>query len=222
MGWVLNGENATWTTPMQRTSIRLAEGPSWVVESGEYPGKPESRCNAKISASDSDEKTTRNHSLPLGDHYLRQHDLIAIYPQASPLRFGYEVYFCAIPEAKPHASVLELWLSVQTSTLESFPQIQLDVTGEAWDPIIDSESLGKLIVSSDRKRGWLIHPLDRNDCNIELHSNGFTARVFDRFMEKGVIRRMRMRWLVSERALSTTDWQSAMASFAQTPLPLTA
>jgi hypothetical protein len=155
--------------------------------------------------------------LQLGDSYVRQSDLVTIFPEHEPFRFGYQVYFCVKPSL-PNTMLVELWLSVQTSTLESHPQIKLVMEGCSL--MAESRSLYR---SHDKTCGLLVHPLDALDCSPVTESRpGSAFLVFGRFMEKGVIRRMRCQVVVSSVGLSSADWEQLLDSFSQSPLPLTA
>ncbi len=84
-------------------------------------------------------------SLPLSESYIRQGDFVAIYSEQSPLTFGYQVYFCLKPTTDD-LMVIELWLSVQTSTLESHPQLRLsfDAGPTSLNPLaLQKSPLGK-------------------------------------------------------------------------------
>ncbi len=71
---------------------------------------------------------------------------------------------------------------------------------------------------------WLIEPTDQ--CNTRRCSDDDQAtqrlRLFGHFMEKGVIRRGRMRFLLASGAVTTEHVQRAYRELADSPLPLTA
>jgi hypothetical protein len=52
-------------------------------------------------------------------------------------------------------------------------------------------------------------------------SREIQLKVFGRFMEKGVIRRMRFRLLVANSASSQEFWIERWNEFSESPLPLT-
>ena len=182
-------------------------------------------------------------NLPLGESYIRQHDFVTIYPEQSPLTFGFQVYYC-VKQPVNDLLVIELWLSVQTSTLESHPQLRL-----CFEPCNDGDHVSSLkekapgqILSSDSKRGLIVHPLDVADCmwldNAELNNGGVDNSgeknsgtsnsrkpellAFGGFMEKGVIRRMRLQLVHSRQKIDATHWHQLVESFSNSPLPLTA
>jgi hypothetical protein len=168
-------------------------------------------------AQDSVDLGTPVPSLPLGDCYVRQSDLVTQFQEHEPLRFGYEVYFCAKPTI-PNAMLVELWLSVQTSTLESHPQLKLSMSSQ----FLPTES-PSMYLSKAKTCGMLIHPLDGSDVSHHLESDQSSSfLVFGRFMEKGVIRRMRCQLIASSVELTAKDCHQLFDSFSQSPLPLTA
>ncbi len=76
---------------------------------------------------------------------------------------------------------------------------------------------------SDLSIAWLHHPRDQFDTKWSRasDSNLVVARLFGHFMEKGVIRRARMRCMISSHALNQSHLQELYDTFATSPLPLT-
>lgn len=161
------------------------------------------------------------------------------------MTFGYQVYFCLKPTTED-LLVIELWLSVQTSTLESHPQLRLcfdassncdagsngDAGPNLEQPSRFAEIAPGQIQSEDLTRGVIVHPLDIADCTWVPHSNtnslspGNSRKpellAFGGFMEKGVIRRMRLQLVHSRQKIDANRWQQLVESFSNSPLPLTA
>ena len=71
---------------------------------------------------------------------------------------------------------------------------------------------------------WFNHPRDQVDTawSQATDKNGIEAKLFGHFMEKGVIRRSRMRCAISNKSQSQADLESAYQAFVASPLPLTA
>ena len=160
-----------------------------------------------------------NHSAPevlLGDAYVRQNDLIAMFPESAPWRFGYQIDLRVLDDFPADTVAVEIWLSIQTSLLDSHPQLELQLTGERFD-----SAANKYWTSRSLRMGLLVHPLDQSDCHIEQRGDELAMRVFGRFMEKGVIRRMRFRLIVANRSESAIFWQNRFDEFSKSPLPLT-
>jgi len=160
-----------------------------------------------------------NHSatdLLLGDAYVRQNDLIAVFPELAPWRFGYQIDVRVLKDAPIDTLVVEIWLSIQTSLLDSHPQLELQLRGERFNAAVD-----KVWTSQSLRMGLLVHPLDQRDCHIEQPGDELALRVFGRFMEKGVIRRMRFRLIMAQRPEPAMFWQDRFDEFSKSPLPLT-
>ena len=154
---------------------------------------------------------------PVGEAYVRQNDLIAYFPESSPWRYGYQIDMRVLPCDLPGTFALEIWLSVQTSLLDSNPQLELQFRGE---PFALTEH--SCWTSESSRLGVLVHPLDQQDCHVEPITNGLMMRVFGRFMEKGVIRRMRFQLIATSQNQASGYWQERFREFSDSPLPLTA
>lgn len=217
MSWNLRESGATWKSTMwtiqselsnreQRPKIQLANS------------DPSRRIGIELVPCEcSDLNAATNHAtgLPLGDAYVRQNDLIAYFPETLPWRYGYQLDTRVL--STPGSSlVVEFWLSIQTSLLDAHPQLEIRLTGQAFA----SRNIGAWVDLTNHS-GLLIHPLDRLDCPVSETAQGLQVAAFGRFMEKGVIRRMRFRLVVSSRPEADSFWQSQYEEFSESPLPLT-
>lgn len=166
-----------------------------------------------------------NKPLKCEDCYVRENDLIAIYPQVFPWAFGFQVDFRFQKGLVAGVDALELWLSVQTSLLESTPKLTFrpNAAGPRWKE-------DRYWVAGHNQAVMMPHPLDRADCHAATSpKTGEISQIdcFGRFMEKGVIRRAR--WLLawsttptSKSPFSKSTIDSVHERFAESPLPLTA
>jgi hypothetical protein len=166
-----------------------------------------------------------NKPLKCDDCYVRENDLIAIYPQVFPWAFGFQVDFRFQKGLVAGVDALELWLSVQTSLLESAPRLTLYPTADEtfWKE-------GRYWVAGHGQTVMIPHPLDRTDYHPTASpETGEVSQIdcFGGFMEKGVIRRAR--WLLawsssptSKSPLSRSTIEAVYKRFAESPLPLTA
>ncbi len=155
--------------------------------------------------------------LPFGDAYVRQNDLIASFPERSPWRFGYQVDVRAVEQTQNESLCLEVWISVQTSLLDSHPMISLEIADESFD-----EMSAGVWTDAAKRTGVIMHPLDLADCQMNGSTKGLTMRIFGSFMEKGVIRRMRFRWIATSTSQpSHAFWEEQYQEFSGSPLPLT-
>ncbi len=154
--------------------------------------------------------------LLLGDAYVRQNDLIAMFPESAPWPFGYQIDTRVLNDRPPDTLAVEIWLSIQTSLLDSHPQLELHLNGERFN--LTGENCW---TSESSRMGLLVHPLDQQDSLIEQRRDALAMRVFGRFMEKGVIRRMRFRLIVTLRPETAVFWKDRLEEFSNSPLPLT-
>jgi hypothetical protein len=157
--------------------------------------------------------------LPCSDAYVRQSDLIVTYAQADPWSFGYQVDFRVHEALAEGVQGLELWLSIQTSLLESMPQLWIKPLdcGPDW-------TLGSVMLADHGKAAMVIHPLDQADCRTVAASRPEALgrlEVFGGFMEKGVIRRARLLIAWSDEKIEKAVWSQLFEEFADSPLPLT-
>ena len=71
---------------------------------------------------------------------------------------------------------------------------------------------------------WLIAPGDQRHSRLQTNDSQSTqcVRLFGHFMEKGVIRRARMRFLLAAETITNQQIAVAYRHLAESPLPLTA
>lgn len=222
MRWNFQDHVATWQSQSWTTKVDLKAAPRAVLS---HPTL--GSLNIHFSPQESGQRESVSALspegfLPVGECYVRQNDLVAAFPEATPFRFGYQLYFCAIPtlSGPPDSMGMDIWLSVQTSTLESHPQVALRFDASRWQ---EARAISDgLHLANEGACGLLIHPLDRNDCQWQVLHGNQTLVTFGRFMEKGVIRRMRLRLIAANPNVPESQWKHWMEQFAESPLPLTA
>jgi len=174
------------------------------------------------------------HALVIDDAFIRDSDLMVRYGQSASDQFAFQLDFRSVPSAAlgPFDCGLDLWLSVQTQLLDSHPLLDVrsctagghwtasDVNGEAGA----SGSVATL--SSTTNTGHvalLVHPSDRVQTELMRLDTAECCdlRLFGSFMEKGVIRRARLRCLLGSAQIDAATLASAYAQFEDSPLPLT-
>lgn len=224
------------------------------------------------------------HSSQPQEVYSRQSDLIVRYGQGPGEQFSYQLDWRLLEPAAPFVAAIELWLSVQTSLLDTQPEIEIACVapaGERWSTFSHQQLMASCGASTetvqdadrpaattidrsaaveplrDAARGpaallgssnnhaahvggqdaaqvaaqclWLIEPSDQ--CHARRCTEDDQAeqrvRLFGHFMEKGVIRRARMRLLMgvtsdSQAGITLPQVMEAYRDFADSPLPLTA
>ncbi len=160
------------------------------------------------------------HACHIDDQFARGSDLMVRYDQTEKDQFAFQLDFRAVPKSELGSASggFDMWLSVQTQLLDAHPQLEISHPGAAsgWS--------GDASIQSYQSRGGcaaiLIHPSDLLQTEL-IDLKAGKLRLFGNFMEKGVIRRGRIRCLVNAAPISTSDLQAAYDCFADSPLPLT-
>jgi len=170
------------------------------------------------------------------DAYVRQNDLISEFAQTRHDQFSFQTYFRILPESTDDLLGLEVWLSVQTTLLDSCPSMELmSIVPNGrwrWQSLGSADADAIWQVSHKENRAVatsllaMIHPLDASQTiRIEddtIAEDSLSLRIFSHFMEKGVIRRARMRFYLSiKQAFDAEIISQLFADFHQSELPLT-
>jgi hypothetical protein len=182
-----------------------------------------------------------DHSLSIEEAYVRGSDLISIFDQRDTDSFAFSIRHCLL--APSHCKMgIESWLSVQTDDLDSEPVLWVScrsADASHWATMSHKELLGRsngesstgstnlaAIVCKNREESgvWLIDRGDQQHCEILSAPTEAEQRIelFGHFMEKGVIRRARMRFHLVEGEATTAVIRELYEAFLNSPLPLTA
>lgn len=206
--------------PQQGTKISFADSSPWSV----FRVKP-------IPA----------HSFAVEEVYVRQEDLISQFDQTENDNFAFHLNHRILPspdEVQTHAD-LELWLSVQTDDLDSEPVLVVSCEspdGSYWETLKASELVpgdntyegdapaAIICPGSEISAVWLIDQGDQRHSQLLSSPSESEQRVelFSHFMEKGVIRRARMRFHLIPNPLDQNHVSLLYQQFLSSPLPLTA
>lgn len=180
------------------------------------------------------------HALTVDESYIRQTDLIAQYAQNPEDDFAFHLYWRKLPLVPGEQFGLELWLGVQTGLLDSMPKLNVGCISKGssgWetfthqqlseeaDPSGAASGPAALVSKSEGSTGvWLVEPSDQRHTVLLPTDSKAAARVqvFGHFMEKGVIRRGRMRFLILDADAGLAAVKEAYARFSASELPLTA
>jgi hypothetical protein len=214
MSWDLQHSTAKWTEPRWSVDVALSND----------------RCQPSLTVHDAANRTHLSigimphelhgvHSavgIQFGDAYVRQKDLIAIFPETKPWRFGYQIDLRMLKSSSTSIFGIEFWLSIQTSLLDTHPQLELRFQGDSFSPAVEN-----CWTSQGSSMGVLVHPMDEQDCRVKCANDELRMTAFGRFMEKGVIRRMRFRLIVAPKSEPAQYWQERFEEFSGSPLPLT-
>ena len=174
-----------------------------------------------------------SHSFAIQEAYIRQNDLIVRYEQANDDLYTVQLNWRRLESDIPGALYLEVWISVQTSLLDTHPVIEVrSRTPDAkWRGLTlndlqiekrDSTVLGQ-VTKSGVTSVIMLDPSDAHQARrIDDPNDEFSLKLLGDFMEKGVIRRARLRLLVVAQELSRSKMIEEFREFTDSPLPLTA
>lgn len=188
-------------------------------------------------------KPAQGHSLSAEDLYSREQDLVVRFGQAEGDRYAFQLNWRLLPVDGPFTLGIELWLSIQTDLLDAHPELEVTCRAPHAENVWQALELpagAEPAAATFREenacpaallcRGqlssalWMIEPTDQRQAHLKhsAHSAECQLRLFGHFMEKGVIRRARMRFWIASTAIDDSHWQAAYHQFAHSPLPLTA
>jgi len=185
---------------------------------------------------------------PPADCYVRGQDLVVVYAQSGPRPVRVEIYWRASQPAAD-ALAVELQVSVQTSLLESAPELVTHSTlpqGDFWrlrdagaaafDRLVQGQTTvthlrpeqgpGCLLFRfPDGKLSYMemVYPSDFRGDELTPAGDALSIRhrLFSGDLEKGVILRGRVRGLLLPRDGDQAAAAAAFVAFAQSPPPLT-
>jgi hypothetical protein len=174
----------------------------------------------------------------LQETFVRQGDLITSYPQRPNRPFSLQLDFKVLPIQTNVKSALtdaanvveegllvELWISQQTYLLDTHPSVAMNVL---LKPATAPPSRHAIAILSGQcpPSGlyvtYMVDPHDQIDTKWEHHDSLHVARFFGHFMEKGVIRRARLRCLVTKKPVCSDFIAEQYKQLVDSPLPLTA
>ncbi|NOY40241.1 MAG: hypothetical protein GXP26_00190 [Planctomycetes bacterium] len=215
--WQLQASHARLQIPQFAASVDLSS-PSLGLQQLDYVGAQIAGHLLGVSASGISSDSSNRAS----DVFARGEDLVATYSEAEDRPYSLEVYWRVT--AREATTVVDLLLSLETSLLESFPSVatQTQLTAdEAWLVSCEGKSTEEItdftagVLSQEslcvvlRPEGvaWsfveMSHPDDQGKVNVYCPSKGEIAIQRDlagAFLEKGVIRRLRVRGAFVPRA----------------------
>jgi len=183
----------------------------------------------------------------LSDVFVRGNDLVATYAETDDRPFSLQVYW-RVSSGEQGSLLLDTILSLQTDLLESFPGVAVETTlsaTSAWflsenetavtelsftanTPIaLPTDRADSLLLRSEG-RHWsyaeTTHPKDRGDSQIVRANDEefqLQRQLGGRFLEKGVIRRLRVRGVFLPRENDEKLARQSFASLATDQPPLT-
>ena len=157
------------------------------------------------------------------DHYVRANDLIVTYQQAGERTVRTQLYWRSLPKGQSPAVGVELLVSVQTSLLDSDPAAHLTTRlpaqqvlclsgDDRWQCYSPSDLNGLQTLGNSGailfrpidvgfSYAQLVHPFDlvSSQLSIDSHQIQLGQKLFSGHLEKGVIRRGRVRGVLLPR-----------------------
>lgn len=247
MSWRLDGTRADVQFGDFAAQVDL-ESPSQGVCHIRYQGSDFAGAQV-LRVIPSDGATDRRESP--SDCHVRGKDLIALYDEAGDDPVSREIYWRTLSDEGSDICGLELWLSAETQLLDSDPHLASGTrlppcelshlasgdTGGLTE--IDTRQRGHVMLTRDTSTGvllfrpvgvpWsyceMVHPADFDRYAINTFEDGrieITSSFFSRErLEKGVIRRTRVRGLFVARGDDVAQAVEAYRQFAASQLPLT-
>jgi hypothetical protein len=152
---------------------------------------------------------------------------VAVYAQTEPQSFTWQVYW-RVSAPATDVVLLDVILSLQTPLLESFPRVathsqlpagEASVVAAAGDCVLLRPTAG------DWSYAEMTHPKDRGDWQLSSAADDqlrFERHLGGQFMEKGVIRRLRLRGAFLPRHNDLDLAAHYFALLAEETPPLTA
>jgi len=165
----------------------------------------------------------------LKDTFARGNDLVATYAETKARPFSVQVYWRATTGVNGEV-VLDAILSLQTDLLESYPTLSVETNftdAAEIPPVCAVGNDGTLVQPSGQAWSYAeaTHPDDQGTLQIEQTQPArveLKRELAGDFMEKGVIRRLRVRGVFLPRENDEALAKKLLASLATEEPPLTA
>jgi hypothetical protein len=153
------------------------------------------------------------------DVYTRGGDLVATYREPAGQPFHLQMYWRALAGGRRDAAVLEAIVSIQTPEWEAYPFISLSSSLDGCAARLDQ---GGVNFQSQRDWGYVEASLPGDFAPGTVHPASSRWTYGKLFMERGVIRRLRLRGAFVPIAEAEDAILQIRASFESEPPPLTA
>jgi hypothetical protein len=234
--WQIDSNRAQLWTP-QLTGVVDLQNPSRGLSQLLYQGQPVAGSLLGVLPSDATLFTDGE----MCDQFVRGDDLVVTYRETRAQPFSLQIYWRATTDHRG-ALVLDLILSLQTDLLESFPAltVQTELSADTVECLPSLETLTvtaeqPLELPAERGEGLLLrqngaawsyaettHPEDREASRL-VQANRLTLQrpLGGRFLEKGVIRCLRVRGVLLPRAQDVELATHHLEALAHAQPPLT-
>jgi hypothetical protein len=164
--------------------------------------------------------TPNSGSWQLVDRYVRGCDLIAVYREPLAQPFNLELYWRVVKPTAATPFTLELIASVQTRLWEAHPWVSVR---SELERVHISKSDEQIVFQSDQNAAYVELPYPGDFQIVEPDGAGVASwRYGPVFMERGVIRRLRLRGLLVDKVNAASVIAETRKSLLTEELPLTA
>ncbi len=155
----------------------------------------------------------------IAEGYARADDFVACLAQSENDAFGLTLQ-TRLVQATDRATIVEDVIEMQTRLLDSHAAVQLAIA----DAVVEQgRDEGPLLRCGEQSMGLLLTPRDRAACqDLSREGGPLKLRVFGDFLEKGVIQKCRLWWVLwGNQRPSADEWAEVANRLAKAPLPLT-
>jgi hypothetical protein len=158
--------------------------------------------------------------LSLPETYVRGGDLVAVYTATAARPWRVQTYWRVVDAAIEDAVVVELQVSINTGLLDVQPAVDVVGSLPGAKQQVGGDKACFALGSSSFDYWQVVHPDDPCTTRTQSMPDGvqLAQRLFDRFLEKGVILRSRIRGAFVPHGAATA---AIFQEFAAAPLPLT-
>jgi hypothetical protein len=157
---------------------------------------------------------------PASESYVRGVDHVTTHTATDAFPFRTQLYWSAKPLADG-AVAATLSVSLQTDLLDTRPDLSLHTSVAGATAQLWKEDVCRLEVADSVTIIVTPHPSDAEECVLDTSDGACRLRVSPPFLEKGVIRRIRLAAIVLPGNASDEAIAAALADLADDPLPLT-
>lgn len=212
--WRLDGSTARFESRSFSAAVDVA-APHLGLSSLRYEGELVAGSLLGVAVDD-----LRSDDAP-SDSYVRGNDLVVAYRETDERPFSVQVYW-SVAAADDGSLTIDATTSIQTRQWEAYPRVEVISTSPGSEFVeLDETSILLRPANAAWSYAELALPGDfagAHDVNA-CHSRW----LFDgQFMERGVIRRLRVRGVLLERTHDLQATERAQASLAAEQPPLTA
>jgi hypothetical protein len=157
---------------------------------------------------------------PATESYVRGADHVTTHAATEAFPFRTQLYWSGKPLADG-AVAATLSISLQTDLLDTRPDLSLHTSVAGATARLWKEDVCRLEAADGVTIIVTAHPTDAEECLLDTSDGACRLRVSPPFLEKGVIRRIRLAAIVLPGQASDEAIAAALADLADDPLPLT-